>query len=199
MRLEDWQRLNTTFDALTGYYTEDVSETSGEFPERITRASVAPRFIEVWGVPPARGRGFTPFEHTEAGARAVVISDRYWRRRLAADPEVLNRTVRIGDAAYPIVGVMPPTFRFPDRNVDLWFPIALDFKYSLSRSNTWFTGIGRLKAGVTADQGRANLAVVQTQLGEQYPDTDRTIGVDVVPTKASTIGMLANPCGCLAV
>src|SRR5688572_21130184 len=123
VRLEDWQRLNTTFDGLTGYYTEDVSETSGEFPERITRASVGPRFIEVWGVPPARGRGFTPFEHTEAGARAVVISDRYWRRRLAADPEVLNRTVRIGDTAHPIVGVMPPTFRFPDRNVDLWFPI----------------------------------------------------------------------------
>ena len=192
VRLEDWQRLNTTFDALTGYYTEDVSETSGEFPERITRASVGPRFVEVWGVPPARGRGFTPFEHTEAGARAVMISDRYWRRRLAADPEVLNRTVRIGDTAYPIVGVMPPTFRFLDRNVDLWFPIALDFKYSLSRSNTWFTGIGRLKAGVTVDQARANLAVVQTQLGEQYPDTDRTIGVDVVPLKASTIGNIGQ-------
>ena len=188
VRLEDWQRLNTTFDALTGYYTEDVSETSGEFPEKITRASVAPRFIEVWGVPPARGRGFTAFEHTEAGARAVVISDRYWRRRLAAEPDVLNRTVRIGDSAYPIVGVMPPTFRFPDRNVDLWFPIALDFKYSVSRSNTWFTGIGRLKAGVTVDQARANLAVVQTQLGEQYPDTDRTIGVGIEPLKASTIG-----------
>jgi putative ABC transport system permease protein len=192
VRLEDWQRLNTTFDALTGYYTEDVSETSGEFPERITRASVGPRFVEVWGVPPARGRGFTPFEHTEAGARAVMISDRYWRRRLAADPAVLNRTVRIGDTAYPIVGVMPPTFRFLDRNVDLWFPIALDFKYSLSRSNTWFTGIGRLKAGVTVDQARANLAVVQTQLGEQYPDTDRTIGVDVVPLKASTIGNIGQ-------
>jgi predicted permease len=188
VRLEDWQRLNTTFDALTGYYTEDVSETSGEFPEKITRASVAPRFIEVWGVPPARGRGFTAFEHTEAGARAVVISDRYWRRRLAGAPGVLNQTVRIDNIAYPIVGVMPPTFRFPDRNVDLWFPIALDFKYSLSRSNTWLTGIGRLKAGVTVDQARANLAVVQTQLGEQYPDTDRTIGADVVPLKASTIG-----------
>ena len=192
VRLEDWQRLNTTFDALTGYYTEDVSETSGEFPEKITRAFVAPRFIEVWGVPPARGRGFTPLEHTEAGARAVVISDRYWRRRLAADPEVLNRTVRIGDTAVPIVGVMPPTFRFPDRNVDLWFPIALDFKFSLSRANTWLTGIGRLKAGVTVDQARANLAVVQTQLGEQYPDTDRTIGVDLVPLKASTLGNVAQ-------
>src|SRR5687767_571526 len=63
-RLEDWHRLNTTFEALTGYYSEDVSETSGEFPEKVTRAFVAPRFIEVWGVQPARGRGFTALEHT---------------------------------------------------------------------------------------------------------------------------------------
>ena len=192
VRLEDWQRLNTTFEAMTGYYTEDVSETSGEFPEKVTRATVAPRFIEVWGVPPARGRGFTALEHAEAGPLAVIISDRYWRRRLAADPAVLNRTVRIGATAYPIVGVMPPAFFFPDRDVDLWFPIALDLSYAQSRSNTWYTGVGRLKAGVTVDQARANLAAVQAQLGEQYPDTDRTIGVGIDPLKDTTIGAVGR-------
>ena len=192
VRLEDWQRLNTTFEALTGYYTEDVSETSGEFPEKITRATVAPRFIEVWGVPPARGRGFTVLEHAEAGPLAVIISDRYWRRRLASDPAVLNRTVRIGATAFPIVGVMPPAFHFPDRDVDMWFPIALDLKYAQSRSNTWYTGIGRLKAGVTVDQARANLTAVQTQLGEQFPDTDRAIGVGIEPLKDTTIGAVGR-------
>ena len=188
VRLEDWQRLNTTFDGMTGWYSENVSETSGEFPEKVTRASVAPRFVEVWGVPPARGRGFTALEHTEAGPRAVLISDRYWRRRLGADPDVLNRSVRVGATAYPIVGVMPPSFHFPERDVEVWFPIALDFKYTLSRENTWFHGVGRLKAGVTIDQARANLAAVQTQLGEQYPETDRTISVDITPLKATLIG-----------
>jgi predicted permease len=188
VRLEDWQRLNTTFESMTGYYTENVSETSGEFPEKVTQASVAPRFVEVWGVQPARGRGFTALEHTEAGPRAVLISDRYWRRRLGADPNVLNRTVRIGTTVSPIVGVMPPAFHFPERDVDLWFPIALDYKYTLSRLNTWYTGIGRLKGGVTIEQATANLAAVQTRLGEQYPDTDRSIRVDVVPLKQTVVG-----------
>jgi putative ABC transport system permease protein len=188
VRLEDWHRLNHTFAAISGYYMEDASETSGEFPERVRRAFVAPRFIEVWGVHPARGRGFTALEHAEAGPRGVLISDRYWRVRLGADPNVLSRTVRIGTAAFSIVGVMPASFRFPDRAVDLWFPIALDNKYAQSRRSTWYTGIGRLQPGVTLQQARADLAAVQAQLGQQYPDSDRTIGVQLVPLKDFMLG-----------
>ena len=188
VRLEDWNRLNDTFESITGYYMEDVSDTSGEFPEKVRRAFVAPRFCDVWGMPAARGRCFTALEHSVAGPRAALISDRYWRTRLGADPDVLNRQVRIGATAYPIVGVMPPAFRFPDRAVDVWFPSALDFKYAQSRRNTWYTGVGRLKPAVSVQQARANLAAVQAQLGQQYPDPDRTIGVDVVPLKTFTLG-----------
>jgi len=188
VRLEDWHRLNETLEAITGYYVEDVSETSGEFPEKVRRAFVAPRFIDVWRMPPARGRAFTALEHSDAGPRAVLISDRFWRVRLGADPNVLDRSVRIGSTSFPIVGVMPGSFRFPDRDVDLWIPIALDNKYAQSRRNTWYTGIGRLNPGVTVEQARANLTAVQAQLGEQYPDSDRELGVDVVPLKQSAIG-----------
>src|SRR5580692_3136934 len=55
VRLADWNRLNSTFQAITGYYTEDESETSGALPEKITRALVAPRFLQVWGIAPALG------------------------------------------------------------------------------------------------------------------------------------------------
>lgn len=186
-RLEDWNRLNETFEAMTGYYMEDVSETSGEFAERVRRAFVAPRFLDVWGVHPARGRAFTGSEHTQAGPRAVLISDRFWRTRLGADANVLNRTVRIGSASYPIVGVMPASFRFPDRGVDLWFPVAQDNPFVQSRRNTWYTGIGRLKPGVAVQQARANLAAVQSQLGAQFPESDAGLRVDVQPLKAVTV------------
>jgi putative ABC transport system permease protein len=188
VRLGDWIRLNDTFESMTGYYVEDVSETSGEFPDRVRRAFVAPRFNDVWGVHPARGRTFNANEHSTTGTPAVLISDRFWRTRLGADPDVLNRTVRIDASVVPIVGVMPASFRFPDRGVDLWFPIATDFKAAQSRRNTWYTGVGRLKPGVTTDQARANLATVQTQLGQQYPDTDRDIGIALVPLKEVVLG-----------
>src|SRR5579871_6266720 len=34
VRLEDWNRMNTTFQAMTGYYTESASETTGDLPEK---------------------------------------------------------------------------------------------------------------------------------------------------------------------
>ena len=133
VRLEDWNRLNSTFEAITGYYMEDVSETSGDLPERVRRACVAPRFLEVWGIAPALGRGFTDAEHRAGGPSAVLISDRYWRRRFGGDPNVLGRTVRIGSASFPIVGVMPASFLFPDRDVDLWFPVQHEQQARASR------------------------------------------------------------------
>ena len=38
-RLADWDRLNETFQAVTGFYTEDASETTGEFPEKLREHS----------------------------------------------------------------------------------------------------------------------------------------------------------------
>src|SRR5690242_17786198 len=74
VRLEDWNRLNSTFQCITGYYTEDSSETSGALPEKITQAWVAPRFLQVWGISPALGRDFNSEEETFGGPLAMVIS-----------------------------------------------------------------------------------------------------------------------------
>ena len=187
VRLEDWNQQNSTVEAISGYYAEDVSDTSGDIPTRVRRASVAPRFFDVWGTAPAMGRGFSLADHLEGAAAVVVIGDRYWRSRLNADPKVLGKEVRIGGLAFSIVGVMPASFRFPDRNVDLWFPSTHDRFFSNRRAVRYNTGIGRLKPGVTLDQARADLDVVQAQLARQYPDTDREIGVRILPLKEAIV------------
>ncbi len=169
---------------------EDVSETSGDVPERVRRAWVAPRFLDVWGVAPAIGRGFTAEEHRSGGPGAVLMSHRYWQQRFGGNPNVLSRSVRIGAATLPIVGVMPPTFLFPERDVDLWFPIGVDHWFAQSRRNTWYTGIGRLKPGVTLEEARANLQAVQAQLALQYPDTDAEMSVGIVPLKEHAVGTM---------
>ena len=67
VRLEDWNHLNSTFQAITGYYTEDVSESTGPLPEKVTRSWVSPRFFQVWEMVPALGREFTPDEERSTG------------------------------------------------------------------------------------------------------------------------------------
>lgn len=187
VRLEDWNRMNSTFQGITGYYTEDDSETTGALPERLTRALVAPRFLDVRGVSPESGRGFTPSEEHNGGPNAILISDRFWRRRFGADPGALGKILRLNQYSYSIVGVMPASFAFPERGVDIWSPNWPDAPYSLSRESTWFIVIGRLKPDVTIQQARANLAAVQSRLAEQFPKTDAPLGTSIERLKDTIV------------
>jgi putative ABC transport system permease protein len=188
VRLADWGRLNSTFQGMSGYFTDDASETSGELPEKVKRAWVAPRFFEVLGGAPMLGRSFRPDEEHFGGRNAILISDRFWRKRFNADPSVLDKTLRFGQSSYAIIGVMPASFRFPDRDVDLWFSSSMDAPFAQGRQLTWFTVVGRLKPGVTMAQARENMSAVQADLGRQFPQTDRELSVNIQPLKEVAVG-----------
>ncbi len=162
VRLEDWNARNSTFQALTGYYSEDVSDTSGDLPERIKQATVSPRFIEVWGVAPTLGRGFVNADHEPGATPTAMISERYWQRRFKSDPSVIGTAVRIGARSVDLIGVLPATFAFPDRDVDVWTALVY-LPFTQSRESAWFRAFGRLKPGVTAEQAQADLDVVQAR------------------------------------
>jgi hypothetical protein len=64
VRLEEWNRLSQSFEAISGWYSESVTDTSGLEPERLAGQRAAPRFFRVFGMPPLLGRTFTPEEET---------------------------------------------------------------------------------------------------------------------------------------
>jgi predicted permease len=191
-RLEDWNHLNHTFEAITGYYTEDESETSGPFPEYLNNALVAPRFLDVWGVAPELGRGFTPAEEHYGGPNVVLITHRLWMRRFHGDPSAVGKQLHFGHQGYTIVGVMPASFAFPDRDVNVFMPSPPDAPYAQDRASTWYTVVGRLRPGATRQQALADLSTVQRQLGAQFPKTDRDLGVHMQPLKSEIIGDIGS-------
>lgn len=188
VRLQEWNRMNSTFQAITGYFTQDSSELSGQLPEKVKQAWVAPRFLQVWGIAPALGRDFSPDEERFGGPHSVLISDHYWRRRFGADPSVVGKQLRIDDWSFQVVGIMPSSFLFPDRNVDLWTPSPMDAPFAQSRESTWFRTIGRLKLGATVMQAQADLSTVQANLGREYPKTDAKLKAVVLSLKDVTVG-----------
>lgn len=187
-RLEDWNRLNSTFQAISGYYFDDLSETSGSLPEKVTECLVAPRFLEVMGVAPALGREFTPQEEHWGGPNAALISHAYWQRRFHGDAGAVGQKLHIDGYSYSIVGVMPATFQFPKNEVDLWTPSAPDAPFAQRRDETWFTVIGRMKPGVTLEKAAADLEIVQGQLGKQFPKPDAELRVQTVALKEVIVG-----------
>jgi putative ABC transport system permease protein len=192
VRLEEWNRLNSTFQAISGYYFDDLSETSGTLPEKVTECLVAPRFLGVMGVSPALGRPFTPEEEHWGGPKAALISYAYWQRHFHGDPGAVGRNLHVGDYTYSIVGVMPASFLFPKSEVDFWTPSAPDAPFAQRRDETWFTVIGRMKPGVTSLQASADLANVQNQLGKQFPKPDAELTVETVALKDVIVGGTRN-------
>ncbi len=192
VRLEDWNRMASTFQGISGYYLDDLSEASGPLPEKVTEALVAPRFLEVLEAAPTLGRNFTAQEEHWGGPDAVMISNGYWQRKFHGDPAVVGRKLHIGQYYFPIVGVMPAWFQVPNRDVDVWTPSAPDAPFAQRRDSTWFTVIGRMKPGVTLKQATAEMATVQSQLGKQFPKPDAELTVETEPLKDTIVGSVRS-------
>jgi putative ABC transport system permease protein len=187
-RLEEWNRMNQTFQGLAASYFENMTDTSGALPERVEARRVSPRFFAVLGVPAALGRTVNPQEELAGGPHAVVLSDAFWKKRFDSNPLVVGQALTLGGASYTIVGVMPPTFRYPTATTEMWLPTQAPASFLQARGARLYTAIGRLKPGVTPEQGQADLSAVEAQLAKQYPETDAGWAAAVVPLKEEQVG-----------
>lgn len=153
--------------------------------ESVLTQEVSGAFFPVLGERPYIGRAFgVDDDQTAAAHPVVVLSYSYWQRRFGGDPAVLGQTIRLSNVAVGIVGVMPPGFFGVDvgqaRSVDLWCPLwlkqQLDDGFEAERLTTYATGsswlelMGRLRAGVSIEQARAELETVGQRLGPLRPE-----------------------------
>ena len=186
----DWRRDNTVFEALAISRREsrNLSGIADRQPERVGVAFVTANFFKVIGLSPEFGRTFTEEEDKVGGPALAVISDGVWQRVFQKDHGVLGRTISLHNQLYTVVGVMPPAMSSP-REVDVWLPI-------MHRSPAWqnrawhpmMFGWGRLKAGVTVEQARAEMKAIAARLEKQYPETNAGQTAVVTPLLESLVG-----------
>jgi putative ABC transport system permease protein len=129
---------------------------------------VTPSYFEVLGSAPAMGRMFDASEQ-QAGAHVVVISHDLWQNRLNADPSVTGTSIEIGGEPYTIAGVAREGIEDPVAGaIDVWQPLVLDL--TGGGNNHRLTVYARLRPGATVAALNAELASLDTSLGERYPD-----------------------------
>ncbi len=186
----DIGRESRSFSALAGYRMDvfELADGTGD-PERVAGAQVTAPFFDVLGVAAVAGRTFSARSDDPRGERLVVLADDLWQRRFGGDRGLVGRTIRINRAPATVVGVMPPSFRFPGDAL-AWLlsaepvpPPPLDVEGDLlaDRQVHYFEAIARLKDGTTADQAKGDLASIASSLGERYPQTNRGQGFSAVP------------------
>src|SRR5579864_4976982 len=186
VRLEDWNRMNRTFDAIAGFYSENVTDTSGPEPQRLASRRVSPRFFTVLGSKPLIGRTFSPPEEIFGGPAAAVISYGLWTRSFGQDASSIGKRLVLGGKGYTIVGVMPKEFAAGP--IDAWLPAQLAPYIFRIRENRFMTGVGRMRPGVTIEQAQADLARIGRDLGEQFPQTDKDWSAIVGDLKEQRVG-----------
>ncbi len=131
----DWQRMATVFERLEPFTGGSASLVGHGEPEQVSGASVGGGVFQILRRPAALGRVLTESDVNAAeGERPIVISDRIWRTRFGASPDVLGQTISLDDRAHVIVGVMPPDFYFPSRNRDFWRTLRLGTHRERQRS-----------------------------------------------------------------
>lgn len=179
------------FDGVAAWTFAALSVSHGERPEAAVGQMVSAEFFEVMGVRPVLGRGFLPEEAVDRGeAPVAVLSERYWRRRFAADASVLGRSITVNGRPFTVVGVAPAEFRgtVPPLPPDLWVPLSMQpvitppFDRRENRGSSFMSVVARLKPGVTHDQARASLDALHAQLATDHPGHyDETTGITLVP------------------
>ncbi|MBY0502745.1 MAG: ABC transporter permease [Bryobacteraceae bacterium] len=188
LTVRDWRDQSKVFEDVALVLRPEGSKVTmpGDSGlEKVQGSIVSGNFFEVLGVRPLLGRTFSALE-AERGDNVIVLSHGLWQQRFGADNAVLGRTVRIDDRSAAIIGVMPPSFEFPDKDAQLWLLLTADprwptFQMPRFRIADAFCGLGRLKPGRSVAQARAEMTTVAARLAQQYPATDQGLGVRVVP------------------
>lgn len=139
--------------------------------ERLIALRTTPTLFPMLRATAALGRVFVDDDGEPGREQKVVLSDGLWRRRFAAAPDVIGRTLAIGGVPHEIVGVMPAAFRFYDDEVSLWVPAAFSAEErsdEARHSNSWHH-IGRLAAGAGVAQVQAQLDALNAANLERFP------------------------------
>jgi len=157
-----------SFAALARYSVGAQPVSGGSEPTRVSTASVSGEFFAVVGIQPLAGRAFLPQERDVGAAPVAVIGHSYWQRYFGGDPAYGERTLRIADRSYSIVGVMPPVFDYPD-GAEIWTPAELWPLGEARTAHNW-RAVGRLADGVSLEQARAELSAIAHRIKAEHGD-----------------------------
>ena len=196
----DWRRQNHAFESLAfwpGWLgSTEFNLVGSEGAEKVKGVYASSDLFPVLGVKPLLGRTFLPEEDQWQPNRVAVISHKLWQSRFGAAPTVLGRTLTVdtyGRRDYTIVGVMPRGFRFPGE-CELWLPAGwMGVRLDERRSAHWHSVIARLKPGVTLDQARSDLNIIQARIAQDHPGELIGSEVAVVPLLEQTVGPRLRP------
>jgi putative ABC transport system permease protein len=177
----DWRAQNHSFTAMASYRDTQYILTNAGEAQNLQGDTVSYEFFRVLGIHPVLGRDFDPADE-KAGQHVVMLSRQLWENSFGSRPDIVGKTIVLSGKGYAVAGVMPAGFTFPMQNPapQFWVTLASDavetdgdHPPTASRGEDMLTVVARLKPGVTVEQARAEMSVIEHNLAAQYPATNK--------------------------
>jgi putative ABC transport system permease protein len=182
----DYKALPVFKDA-AAWWRPDVNLVDpGKDPVRVKTVETSANLFTVLGVSPQIGEGFPSAGPLFSRTLIAVISDRLWRTRYGADPNILGKQLLLNETPYTVAGVMPAGFHFPD-DVDVWQRLGWDLSQH-SRNAHFMEGVGRLADAATFDQARAAADALAGRLAGEFSSSNKGWSFGLVPLLEDQLG-----------
>jgi putative ABC transport system permease protein len=182
----DWQRESRTIPLMAMYGASRTVVTNQGEADVVPTGLVTPEFFDVFKAPPVRGRAFTRNEDVPGGPRAVIISYGFWQDRFGGRDDVLAQSIEMSGTSWPIVGVAPRGFDFPN-GARIWTPVRNDDQ-QCDRGCVYLNAIGRLADGVSVEAAQQEMTSISEALEREFPDANYNITVMVQTLQNKTVG-----------
>ena len=186
----DWRERSSTLDDLVVFNDDGFNLTGGDAPELVSAVRTSPNMFSVLGRQPALGRDFLPEEMGDGRDRVAILTDGFWERRFARDPDVLGSTLMLDGVGVVVIGIMPPDFVFHDDRPDLFRPWHFD-PATAPRDSHSANAIGRMAEGIGIGAVRDDLEAIAAQLATEHPESEGWT-VEVVSLHEDVVGDVAS-------
>ncbi|HEV2447122.1 MAG TPA: ABC transporter permease, partial [Candidatus Sulfopaludibacter sp.] len=183
-KFNHWRAQTSVVHDVSAFLIATVNLTGGAAPEQLNSAQVTADYFRLFGATTVLGRTFSQQEDLPNGPKVVVLSNGFWRRRYAADPQIVGKTILLGNEPFEAIGVLSPGFDFRDFGPppDVWIPFQID--PNSNDQGHYFQAAGRLKPGVTLAQANARMKVAAQDFNRKYaalgPNSKLSFGVQPI-------------------
>ena len=190
---DDFRDQSHSFQSIAKYTAYPISVAGGSQPTRTAVAAVTPQFLTVLGVEPIMGRDFTASDNQKGAAPVALVSYGYWRQYLRSAQDLSQSHLKINNAIYSVIGVLPAGFRFPD-DAEVWLAADIGGE-NLSRTSHNYSAVARLKDGVTVDQARQDISTIAKRIYQATSEKNDYLLRDasVVPLQESITVTVRSP------
>jgi predicted permease len=166
----DWKRMSRSFEEMGAFGGQAYNLAGGGEPARVEGQWLTVEVFRLLGVRPVLGRTFGPEDDAPGAPATLVLSYGLWQSRFGGEASAVGRQVLVDGAPHLVIGVMPGSFHFPNRDADLWISKTFVDADFADRTDTYVFAVARLKKDVSLEQARAEMRLVAAQLERAFPN-----------------------------